>query len=177
MRDVARQQKHLTIAQQQDLEKVLEKYSKLFDGTLGVYPHKKVHIEIEDNAKPKDSCPYAVPNVHLEAFKKELDHLIKIGVLSAAGTTQWASPTFIIPKKDGRIHWVRNLRELNKVVVRHQYPLPIINYILRKRNGYSYFTKMDISMQYYTFELNEESKDLCTIVTPFGKFRYNRLPM
>ncbi|KAL7503140.1 hypothetical protein ACHAXN_001184, partial [Cyclotella atomus] len=130
--------------QNADLLEVLAKHQKMFDGTLGVYPHKKVHIDIDP--------------------KKELDHLVEIGVLAPQGASDWASPTFITPKKDGRVRWVSYLRELNKVVKLKVYPLPIITDILRKRKGYEFFSKLDISMQYYTFELDEESQDVKTCV-------------
>ncbi len=149
----------------------------MFNGTLGVYSHKKVHIDIDPNAKPVHSRPYPVPQINLKTFKKELNHLVKIGVLAAQHEREWASPSFIIPKKDGRVRWISNLHQLNKVIRRKQYPLPIITDILRKRSGYKLFTKLNISMQYYTFELDEESQDLCTIVTPFGKYKYLRLPI
>jgi hypothetical protein len=113
----------------------------------------------------------------LKTLKKELGHLVKIGVLAAQQEIEWASPSFIIPKKDGRVHWIRDLRQLNKVIRLKQYPLPIITGILRKHSGYKFFTKLGVSMQYYTFELDEESQDLCTIVTPFGKYKYLSLPM
>ena len=175
--DVVEQCTHLDDQYKADLKEVLDKFPKLFSGKLGVYPHRKFHIDIEPDAKPKHSRPYAIPRIHLAAFKKELEHLVSLGVLSRQGSSEWGSPTFITPKKDGRVRWVSDLRELNKVVRRKQYPLPIIQDILTRRKGYRFFSKLDISMQYYTFELDEESKDVTTIVTPFGKYRYNVLPM
>ena len=175
--DVIAQQEHLDDDDKRSLRRVLEKHTKLFDGNLGRYPNKKMDLELLEGAQPVHLKAYAVPRIHHEVFKNELKRLCQIGVLTRVGATEWAFPSFIIPKKDGRVRWISDFRKLNEVIRRKQYPLPRIQDILRKRPGYHSFTKIDISMQYYTFELTERAKDLCVIVTPFGKFRYNVAPM
>jgi hypothetical protein len=90
---------HLNIHQTADLLQVLHEYEKMFNGTLRVYPHKKVHIDIDPNAKPVHARPYPVPHVHLSTFRKELDHLVKLGVLVPQQQSEWLSPTLIVPKR------------------------------------------------------------------------------
>ena len=175
--DVIQQQHHLDNEDKASLRRVLEQHSKLFDGQIGRYPHKKMDLTLIEGAQPVHLKPYSVPRIHYEVFRNELKRLCEIGVLSRVGSTEWAFPSFIIPKKDGRVRWISDFRKLNALIKRKQYPLPRIQDILRKRPGYRYFTKIDISMQYYTFELTEAAKDLCVIITPFGKFRYNVAPM
>ncbi len=174
---VAESQSHLSLSQQKDLAILLSKYDTLFDGTLGRYPHKKLHLQLQEGAVPVHHKAFPVAHAHVEVFKKELAHLVKIGVLEQIGATEWAAPTFIVPKKDGRVRWVSDFRTLNSMLRRKEYPLPIIQDILRRRPGYKFFTKIDLTMCYYTYELDEESADLCVIVTPFGKYRYLCLPM
>ena len=50
-------------------------------------------------------------------------------------------------QKNGTVRWISNLHKLNKVIKQKNYPLPIIADILRRRTGYKFFTKLDISMQ------------------------------
>ena len=90
---------HLDIHQKADLLQVLHENEKMFDGTLGVYLHKKVHIDIDPDAKPVHARPYPVPRVHLSTFKKELYILMKLGVLVLQQQSEWALPTFIVQKK------------------------------------------------------------------------------
>ena len=104
--------------------------------------------------------------------------MIADGVLERVeGLSEGSFPTFIIPKKDGRVRWVTDFRELNKLIVRKSYPLPKIQDIMNGRCNYKYFTKIDLSMMFYCFELDAASQRLCVITTKFGTYRYLRLPM
>ncbi len=116
---------------------------------LNIYPYKKVHIDIDPNAKLVHFMPHPVPRINLTTFKRE----------------------------DSRVCCISGSCQLNKVIRRKKYPMPIISDTLRKHSGYNFFAKLDISMQYYTFEPDNRSQNFCTIITPHGKYKYLRLPM
>eukprot|EP00957_Ditylum_brightwellii_P017662 1330571-Ditylum_brightwellii.AAC.1 len=82
------------------LVQVLEATSTLFDGNLGHYKKRKCKLELIDNVRPFHLKAYSVPQAHEEVFKKELQHLVEIGVLRPCGPTEGAAGTFIVPKKD-----------------------------------------------------------------------------
>jgi hypothetical protein len=88
----------------------------MFNGTLGVYPHKKVHIDIDPNAKAVHSRHYPVPTIYLKTFKTELNNLVRIGVLAPQQESEWASPSFITPKKNNGVHWISNVCQLNNAI-------------------------------------------------------------
>ena len=174
---------HLSQNQQNDLRNVLEQHPILFNNELKTYPDEQIHLDLKEGAIPHCVRAYSVPHNHQVVFKKELDRLVEIGVLEPTGRSEWQAGTFIIPKKllpgetTPRVRWISDFRGLNKALKRKTYPIPRIGDILARRTGYQFLSKLDISMQFYTFELDEESKDLCTIATPFGLYRYKKLPM
>ena len=46
-----------------------------------------------------------------------------------------------------------------------------------KLEGFRYTTALELNMGYYTIRLDPASQDMCTITTPWGKYKYLRLPM
>jgi hypothetical protein len=120
---VVKEQTHLSAEQWDKLSTTFRKRNKLFSGKLGFYPHKKMDLELLPGAKPVHSRPYPVPYAHQVVFKKDLDRLTEIGMLTRIGATKWAAPTFITPKKDGPVSWVSDFSALNKVIKRKIYPL------------------------------------------------------
>ena len=91
--------------------------------------------------------------------------------------SEWACPMFTISKPDGSLRSLADLRELNKRIRRHPFPIPKIQDMLQKLEGFMWATSLDLNTGYYHILLTPNASRLCTVVLPWGKYEYLRLPM
>ena len=158
-------------------------HEELFDGTLGDWNRPPVSIEMREGAKPYHGRSYPIAQIHKAALMKEINRLEGIGVLvlKRQSSSQWALPTFIIPKKDMTVRTITitiiDFRELNKRIVRRPYPIPKISTTLQELEGFTYVTALDLNMGYYTIGLDPKAVEMFTIIFPWGKYSYLGLPM
>ena len=110
-------------------------------------------------------------------IKKEVAQLEEIGVLKRQPESEWGSPAFVIPKSNQDVRFLGNFREVNKRIVRNPFPIPKISDVLQQMEGFTYASALDLNMGYFTIRLDPDTQKICTIVLPWGKYSYLRLPM
>lgn len=175
-RDMVLKCDHLLQDQKDKLMNLFSNYEDLFSGKLGSVPGPPVKLKLKPGSKPYCAQAYTVPKALEYIARKEVQELLDIGVLVKGVHSAWASPSFFRPKKDGRVRFVSDLRRLNACLERHPFPLPLIEVVIWKINGFTFATCLDLNRGYYHFELDSESRKLCGIVLPWGCYAYARLP-
>jgi Reverse transcriptase (RNA-dependent DNA polymerase) len=148
----------------------------MYNGHLGI-AKEAYDIPMKKDAKPYYAKPFPIPKIHEPVLRKEIDRLCKLGVISPSNHSSWGAPTFIIPKKDGRVRIVTDYRRLNTQIQRQLFPIPKVANLLHEIGQPKFMSNIDLNMGYYQIPLDEESKDITTFTLPWGKFRYERLPM
>ena len=72
---------------------------------------------------------------------------------------------------------ISDFRELNKLIVRRSYLIPKISTTLQELESFTYATALELNMGYYTIRLDPKADKMFTIIFPWGKYSYLRLPM
>ncbi len=116
--------------------------------------------------------PYPVPKIRKETTIKELNRLCEQGVMEFQPTSEWASPSFIIPKSDKTVRMISDFREVNKRLVRKPFPIPNISTVLQVLEGFTFATALDLNMGHYTIQLDLDASKICTIIFPWGMYSY-----
>ena len=82
----------------------------------------------------------------------------------------------MVEKSNGKLRCCLDPRNLNKAIKREHFQLPTVDDIMAKMPGAKIFSKLDASSGYWQIRVDDESADLLTFNTPFGRYRFNRLP-
>lgn len=129
----------------------------------------KYHIKIDPSVEPVQHTPWRVPVAIREQLKSTLGQLAKQNIVAPVTTpTPWISSLVIVPKKDGTLRLCIDPKDLNKAIMRENYPLPTIEEIATHLHGAKLFSILDVRCGFWHVELDEPSSYLTTFHTPFG---------
>ena len=108
------------------------------------------------------SRPHPVPKVHKYLFRKEVEPLVLLGVLELEKYSEWGAPYFAQTKpKSNQGCFLSDFWKTH--------PMPKINEMLLKLEGFYYATSLDLNMGYYHIRFIKNASKLCTIILSRGK--------
>ncbi len=144
---------------------------------FNAYNQEVVHLEVRDDAEPKQFPPRRVPLALQARTLFELQEMQKNGIIEPVNEpTRWCHPMIVTPKPNGRLRVCMDPRYLNQYLVRAIHPFPDMEEIFTQIRGATVFTKIDLTHGFWNLRLDPASSDLCVFATPWGRFRYLRLP-
>lgn len=160
---------------EKDYESLINKNKNLFNGIgeLG-QPYK---IEIKEDAKPVIQPIRKIPFALQNQFKEYLIELEKLNIIERVeGSSEWLNSFVIVKKTDGSLRICLDPKDLNKIIKTQKYKIPTIDDIAIKLKGSKYYTTLDATSGFWNIPLDEASSKLCTFGTPFGRYRFKRMP-
>ncbi|KAL7292706.1 hypothetical protein TKK_0013829 [Trichogramma kaykai] len=121
-------------------------------------------IEVENNKGPVQSKPYKLKAKDRDELDQIVDEYKKLGIVKET-SSEYASPAFIVRKKDGTPRMVIDYRKLNKITKRVHFPIPNFEELLTKLNEAKFFITIDLAHGYLQMPLTENAKAKTAFIT------------
>lgn len=154
---------------------LFEKYGNLFSG-IGCL-EKEFHIQLKKNAKPVVHAARKIPFPLIDNLKTSLSKMEQENIIAKVDyPTEWVNSIVLVRKPDGSLRICLDPRDLNLNISREYFPLPTFEEITSRLGNAKYFSTLDALSGFWQIRLDNDSSDLCTFATPFGRYKFLRLP-
>ena len=119
---------------------------------------------VPSNAQPRYFKPRPVPYSLRDKVDRELERLLKAGIISQVQFSDWAAPIVPVVKSDGSIRICGDYKvTVNAVSKLEEYPLPRVKDLFAALSGGKVFSKLDLSHAYQQIVLEEDTKNLLSL--------------
>ena len=108
--------------------------------------------------------------------EKEIKKMYESKIIVPLRYYKWVSNIVPTRKKTGEIRLCIDFRNLNKVSLKDNYPLPKMDHILQRVVGSSKISLLDVFLGYNQVLVHPDDQDKTTFTTPWGTFMYVKMP-
>ena len=136
---------------------------------VGLPPDREVEFTIDliPETEPISIPPYRMAPVELRELKAQLDELLSKGFIRPS-ISPWGAPVLFVKKKDGSLRLCIDYRQLNRVTVRNQYPLPRIDELFDQLQGSRVYSKIDLRSGYHQLRVQKSNVTKTAFRTRYG---------
>ncbi|XP_051984856.1 uncharacterized protein K02A2.6-like [Xyrauchen texanus] len=154
-----------------------KEYADLFLDEVGRLPVTycmKLDKEAQPAVRPAQSIPAAMQH----KVKAELERMVSIGVITPISEpTDWVSSMVATHKKNSdEIRLCIDPRDLNKYLKCPHHPMRTVEEVAAQMPNSTVFSVLDAKSPFWQISLDHKSSLLTTFSTPFGRFRFLRMP-
>jgi hypothetical protein len=165
---------HKTCANPSKVVQLLHRFKHVFPKELhymSLPPEREIShtIPLVPGAKHVFRPMYRYSPRELEEMETQIRELLRLGLIEPCNSP-WGSPVLFVPKKGGKLRMCFDGRWLNKLTVRHAYPLPRVD-LLDKLHGATCFSGLDLMSGYHHIRIAPEDQEKSAFRTPFGLYK------
>ena len=139
-----------------DLQKVHDKYSKVFDTPKGLQPTQDHDhaINLIPGSVPPNVRPYKYPYAQKSEIERMVAEMLEVGIIQPSQRYFYA-PVVMVLKKEGAWHMCLDYRELNQLTIKDKFPIHVIDELLDELHGEIYFTKLNLHSRYHQIRMKK----------------------
>ena len=165
-----------SVARGMTREDFISKFPKVFGEQVGRF-QGSLRLYVDQSVQPSHMSTRRFPIAIKDRLEKELERLERLDVIEATSEpSEWTSALAVTHKQNGDLRVCIDPRGLNKALQRVQHPVPTVEELVAEVANAKVFSKCDVRNGFWHVELDDESSRLTTFSTPFGRYRWKRMP-
>ena len=157
---------------------IVKEFPDVFpDDISSLPPDREVEFTIELilGTEPISIPPYRMAPAELRELKAQLEELSSKGFIRPS-ISPWGAPFLFVKKKDGSVRLCIDYRQLNRVTIRNQYPLPRIDELFDQLQGSRVYSKIDLRSGYHQLRVQESDVPKTAFRTRYGHYEFLMMP-